>query len=79
MLLWLLLAHERRGVTKESLRRYVDGYAAATSEQAFEKMFTRDKEVLKDIGVPLTAYEVQETANWEGSERADEVRYRIRS
>lgn len=75
--LWLLLAHERRGVTKDALRRYVDGYAAATSEQAFEKMFTRDKEVLKDVGVPLTAYEVQETGNWEGSERADEVRYRI--
>ncbi|MGD6978919.1 MULTISPECIES: helix-turn-helix transcriptional regulator [Citricoccus] len=75
--LWLLLAHERRGVTKDSLRRYVDGYAAATSEQAFEKMFTRDKEVLKDIGVPLRAHEVQETGNWEGAERADEVRYRI--
>jgi proteasome accessory factor BC len=76
-LLWVLLTHRRGGVTKEYLRHYVDGYAAATSEQAFEKMFTRDKEVLKDIGVPLEAYEVQETAHWEGSERADEVRYRI--
>ncbi|MDI3330838.1 MAG: WYL domain-containing protein [Micrococcus sp.] len=76
-LLWVLLTHRRGGVTKEYLRHYVDGYAAATSEQAFEKMFTRDKDVLKDIGVPLEAYDVQETANWEGSERADEVRYRI--
>jgi predicted DNA-binding transcriptional regulator YafY len=76
-LLWILLSHRRGGVTKEYLRHYVDGYAAAPSEQAFEKMFTRDKEVLKDIGVPLEAYEVQETANWEGSERPDEVRYRI--
>lgn len=76
-LLWVLLTHRRGGVTKEYLRHYVDGYAAATSEQAFEKMFTRDKEVLKDIGIPLESYAVQETGHWEASEQTDEVRYRI--
>lgn len=75
--LWLMLAAGRAGVRKDYLRRYVDGYAAATSEQAFERMFTRDKEVLKDIGVPLESFDAPGTAHWEGAEGSDEVRYRI--
>ncbi|HEY4616419.1 MAG TPA: WYL domain-containing protein, partial [Citricoccus sp.] len=75
--LWLMLAAGRAGVRKDYLRRYVDGYAAATSEQAFERMFTRDKEVLKDIGVPLESFDAPGTAHWEGVEGSDEVRYRI--
>ncbi|QCU78058.1 WYL domain-containing protein [Citricoccus sp. SGAir0253] len=75
-LLWLLLTHRRTGVTRDYLRRYVDGYAAAPSEQAFERMFSRDKEVLKDIGIPLET----SAAPAEGADRTeqpDEVRYRI--
>jgi proteasome accessory factor BC len=76
-LLWVLLSSGRRGVTREYLNRFVDGYAEAPSPQAFEKMFTRDKEVLKDIGVPLEAFSVQDEPGYESSESAGDTRYRI--
>jgi proteasome accessory factor BC len=78
-LLWVLLANGRRGVTRDYLSRFVDGYAEAPSAQAFEKMFTRDKDVLKDIGVPLESFTVQDEPGYESSEPTGDIRYRIDS
>ncbi|NUL45065.1 WYL domain-containing protein [Cellulosimicrobium funkei] len=76
-LLWVLLASGRRGVTREYLITSVDAYALSPSAAAFEKMFTRDKEVLKGIGVPLESFTVQDESGFESSDPGGETRYRI--
>lgn len=52
-MLWLLLTHERSGCTKDFLRRQVDDYVEAETNSAFERKFTRDKQLLRDVGIPL--------------------------
>ncbi|MEO9246137.1 WYL domain-containing protein [Citricoccus nitrophenolicus] len=76
-LLWVLLAGGRRGVTRDYLVKAVDAYALSTSPAALEKMFTRDKEVLRGIGVPLEAFTVQDETGFESSDPVADTRYRI--
>ncbi|MGO1182020.1 MAG: helix-turn-helix transcriptional regulator [Micrococcaceae bacterium] len=52
-MLWLLLTHERTGCTKDFLREHVDDYRDIASESAFERKFSRDKQLLRDVGLPL--------------------------
>ncbi|KGM08432.1 transcriptional regulator, partial [Cellulomonas bogoriensis 69B4 = DSM 16987] len=40
-------------MTKEQIRRSVAGYDASASTEAFERMFERDKETLRELGVPV--------------------------
>ena len=40
-------------MTKEQIRSSVAGYDRAASQDAFERMFERDKETLRDLGVPV--------------------------
>ncbi|MBU4336256.1 MAG: WYL domain-containing protein [Actinobacteria bacterium] len=40
-------------LTKEQVRATVAGYADAPSPDAFERMFERDKDTLRELGVPL--------------------------
>lgn len=40
-------------MTKEQIRTSVAGYDRAASVEAFERMFERDKETLRDLGVPV--------------------------
>ncbi len=51
LLITLLVA--RGYVTKERLRQVIPDYKNASSEDAFEKMFERDKEDLRALGVPI--------------------------
>jgi proteasome accessory factor B len=46
-----LLMNTRRPVTPEEIRRKIPGYGG--SDVAFRRMFERDKEELRDIGLPL--------------------------
>lgn len=68
----IALLATRRWLTKEQLRSAVPQYAAATSDEAFDRMFERDKEDLRELGVPIRT----------GSHDPlfeDETGYRIRS
>lgn len=47
------LLHTRSFLTAERIRELVEGYADAPSEDAFKRMFERDKEDLRDLGIPL--------------------------
>lgn len=76
-LLWVLLASGRQGVTRDYLVKAVDAYALSTSPAALEKMFTRDKEVLKGIGVPLQVFTAQDEIGFESSDPGSDTRYRI--
>ncbi|GAB3246151.1 WYL domain-containing protein [Alteromonas gracilis] len=50
LLITLLVA--RQPVTKERLRQVIEGYRDS-SDEAFEKMFERDKEELRALGIPV--------------------------
>lgn len=68
--LTIALLATRRFLAKEEIRRMVPGYS--DSDEAFERAFERDKDELREMGIPLET----------GSNSAffdDEVGYRIRS
>ena len=64
----ICLLATRRYLPAEQIRRAVPGYA--DSDEAFKRMFERDKEELRELGIPL---EVGSDSIWD-----DEVGYRIR-
>lgn len=66
--LLLMLLSARRPVTVEQIRAVVPGYDQ-DDHDAFRRMFERDKEELRDLGVPV---ETQPLDAW-----GDEVGYRI--
>jgi proteasome accessory factor B len=49
----LCLLSTRQYLTAERIRGIVPGYADATNDEAFFRMFERDKTELRDLGVPL--------------------------
>jgi proteasome accessory factor B len=66
----ICLLATRRWLAKEQIRTAVPQYATCESTEAFDRMFERDKEDLRELGVPLVT----------GSDSAwfeDEVGYRI--
>lgn len=66
----ICLLATRRWLAKEQIRAAVPQYADCESSEAFDRMFERDKEDLRDLGIPLVT----------GSGSAwfeDEVGYRI--
>jgi len=65
----ICLLHTRSFISAERLRETIPGYGDAASDEAFKRMFERDKEDLRDLGIPL------ETGSLHGWE--DEVGYRI--
>jgi proteasome accessory factor B len=66
----ICLLATRRWLTKEQIRSAVPQYADCESTEAFDRMFERDKEDLRELGIPLVT----------GSDSSwfeDEVGYRI--
>ena len=49
----LALLSTRQFLTAERIRGIVPGYAAAVSDEAFFRMFERDKTELRELGIPL--------------------------
>ncbi|MCW2600689.1 MAG: transcriptional regulator-like protein [Frankiales bacterium] len=64
----ICLLATRRFLTVQQIREAVPGYDA-DNEEAFRRMFERDKEELRDLGIPL---ETGSNSHWD-----DEVGYRI--
>ena len=48
-----VLLDTNRGVTREKLRASIPDYRDSASDQAFERMFERDKEALRELGIPV--------------------------
>ena len=61
----LCLLSTRQYLTAERIRAIVPGYHEAPTDEAFFRMFERDKSELRDLGVPL---EVGRQSNAEGAE-----------
>lgn len=53
MNLVIALLSTRGYITAEKIRSSVAGYADSTSDEAFSRMFERDKNELRDLGIPL--------------------------
>ncbi|MGQ0625002.1 MAG: helix-turn-helix transcriptional regulator [Sporichthyaceae bacterium] len=68
--LTMCLLSTRRYLTKDQIRRAVPSYAQCASDEAFERMFERDKDELRELGIPL------ETGG-QDAYFEDEVGYRI--
>ena len=51
--LLITLLVSRGWVTKQRLRQVIPDYQGASTEDAFEKMFERDKEDLRSLGIPI--------------------------
>jgi len=49
----IALVNTRGRMTKEQVRTGVAGYQGAQSDDAFERMFERDKDALRDLGIPV--------------------------
>jgi proteasome accessory factor B len=49
----IALLATRRWLTKEQIRRSVPQYGQCASTDAFDRMFERDKEELRELGVPI--------------------------
>ena len=53
MNLVIALLSTRGYITAERIRTSVAGYADSPSDEAFSRMFERDKNELRDLGIPL--------------------------
>ena len=66
----LCLLYTRRPLPKSKIRDIVPQYGDAKSDEAFDRMFERDKDELRELGIPLVTEDI-------GSVWDDEQGYRI--
>ncbi len=66
MNLVIALLSTRSFITAERIRETVSGYADSASDEAFSRMFERDKNELRDLGIPLETGRVSQSDPTEG-------------
>ena len=66
MNLVIALLSTRAFITAERIRQTVSGYAESPSDEAFSRMFERDKNELRDLGIPLETGRVSSLDPTEG-------------
>lgn len=67
--LTIALVNATSAMTKQQIRTSVAGYDQAPTTEAFERMFERDKDTLRDLGVPVVTVD--------SGGHADEIGYRV--
>ncbi|GAB3117082.1 WYL domain-containing protein [Janibacter alkaliphilus] len=70
MNLTMCLLSTRRALPKQRIRRMVEAYQQVETDEAFDRMFERDKDELRGLGIPLVTEDI-------GGGFDDEVGYRI--
>jgi len=65
----IALVNTSARMTKEQIRTSVAGYGDAPSDDAFERMFERDKDTLRELGIPILTVT--------GAGHGDDIGYRI--
>ncbi|HST84850.1 MAG TPA: WYL domain-containing protein [Kineosporiaceae bacterium] len=73
----ICLLATRRWLTKEQIRLAVPQYADCDSTEAFDRMFERDKEDLRDLGVPVVTGTDQRWFDDETGYRIDRDTYAL--
>ncbi|KAA0021450.1 YafY family transcriptional regulator [Antrihabitans cavernicola] len=66
MNLVIALLSTRQFLTAERIRENVAGYGDSTSDEAFSRMFERDKNELRDLGIPLETGQSSRFSSVEG-------------
>ncbi|MFF0813695.1 helix-turn-helix transcriptional regulator [Rhodococcus sp. NPDC003318] len=66
MNLVICLLSTRQFLTADKIRRSVAGYDESASDEAFSRMFERDKNELRDLGVPLETGQASRYGSVEG-------------
>lgn len=66
MNLVIALLSTRNFITAERIHQTVSGYADSASDEAFSRMFERDKNELRDLGIPLETGRVSQFDPTEG-------------
>jgi proteasome accessory factor B len=66
MNLVIALLSTRTFITAERIRKTVSGYSESPSDEAFSRMFERDKNELRDLGIPLETGRVSSLDPTEG-------------
>lgn len=65
----IALVHTPGRMTREQIRRTVAGYGDAPTDESFERMFERDKDILRELGIPV--------ATVTSAGHGDDIGYRI--
>ena len=54
----IALLYTRKPLTKDAIRQAVRPYTEAPNDEAFDRMFERDKEDLRAMGIPLVTEDI---------------------
>ncbi len=73
----ICLLYTRRPLTKSQIRQAVEAYARTSSDEAFDRMFERDKDELRALGIPLLTEPVEEFFEDEPGYRIDRREYAL--
>ncbi|HET7304115.1 MAG TPA: WYL domain-containing protein [Segeticoccus sp.] len=73
----ICLLYTRRPLSKARIREAVPQYARTASVEAFDRMFERDKDELRDLGIPLTTQAADALFDDEPGYRIDRREYAL--
>ena len=73
----IALLYTRQPLTKEAIRDAVPQYGAASTQDAFDRMFERDKDELRDLGIPLRSEHIDTFFEDETGYRIDRREYAL--
>ncbi len=73
----LCLLYTRRPIPKSRIRQIVPQYGAAPTAEAFDRMFERDKDELRELGIPLVTEDVSTGFDDEQGYRIDQREYAL--
>jgi len=72
-----VLLGSSRGVTREQLRLTIADYVDSENDAAFERMFERDKEALRELGIPVETVQLDAFHEDEWAYRIDPRAYEL--
>jgi proteasome accessory factor B len=73
----ICLLYTRRPLSKAKIRDAVPQYGTTASDEAFDRMFERDKDELRDLGIPLVTESADELFEDEPGYRIDRREYAL--
>lgn len=73
----ICLLYTRQPLSKQRIRQAVPHYGDAPSDEAFDRMFERDKDELRDLGIPLRAEPIDPLFDDETGYRIDRREYAL--
>jgi proteasome accessory factor B len=73
----LVLLSTRRPLTKAQIRKVVPQYASAPNDEAFDRTFERDKDELRELGIPLATEDLSGGWSEEQGYRIDQREYAL--